>query len=181
MANSSNGEISAWHYSTGQPVRVRWGAGVITHLEIATTAPPRELFIAPGLFDLQINGYGGVDFQQDNLALADLLSATRQLRAAGCAHFLLTLITDEWPVMISRLRRVRALRAQSGELQSAIAGWHVEGPFLSAEPGFHGAHDPLRMTDPQPEQILELRSITGDDPVLLTISPEREGAMEAIE
>ena len=181
MANSSNGEISAWHYSTGQPVRVRWGAGVITHLEDATTAPPRELFVAPGLFDLQINGYGGVDFQQDNLSLDDLQCATRQLRSAGCMRFLLTLITDEWAVMISRLRRVRALRSQSGELQSAIAGWHIEGPFLSAEPGFHGAHDPSRMTDPQAEQIRELRSVTGNDPVLLTVSPERRGALPAIE
>ena len=111
MANSDNGEISAWHYSTGQPVRVRWRAGVITHLENATTAPPRELFVAPGLFDLQINGYGGVDFQQDNLSLDDLRSATRQLRAAGCTHFLLTLITDEWSLMISRLHHVRTLRS----------------------------------------------------------------------
>jgi len=177
---STDDEISAWHYATGQPVRLRWRDGVITHLETAVIAPPSGLWIAPPLFDLQINGFGGVDFQQDNLALDDLLSATRQLRAAGCTRFLLTLITDEWPVMISRLRRARALRAQSGELQSAIAGWHVEGPFLSAEPGFHGAHDPSRMTDPQPEQILELRSITGDDPVLLTVSPERRGALPVI-
>ena len=180
MANSSDGEISAWHYATGQPVRVRWGAGVITHLEKATTAPPRERFVAPALFDLQINGYGGVDFQQDSLSLDDLLSATRQLRSAGCTRFLLTLITDEWAVMISRLRRVRALRSQSGELQSAIAGWHIEGPFLSAAPGFHGAHDPARMTDPKPEQIRELRSLTGNDPVLLTVSPELAGALPVI-
>jgi len=181
MANSSNGEISAWHYSTGEPVLVRWHAGVITHLEKPTTLPSRELFIAPGLFDLQINGYGGVDFQQDNLTPAGLLSATRQLRAAGCTRFLLTLITDDWPAMISRLRRVRALRSQSGELQSAIAGWHIEGPFLSAAPGFHGAHDSARMIDPQPEHIRELRSVAGADPVLLTVSPERQGALPAIE
>jgi len=37
------------------------------------------------------------------------------------------------------------------------------------------------MTDPQPEQIRELRSLTGTDPVLLTVSPERQGALPAIE
>jgi N-acetylglucosamine-6-phosphate deacetylase len=56
----------------------------------------------------------------------------------------------------------------------------VEGPFLSAEPGFCGAHDPQWMCDPTLAQIQELRSITGEDPVLLTIAPERKGALEAI-
>ena len=83
--------------------------------------------------------------------------------------------------MTSRLRAFRTLRSKSAELQSAIAGWHIEGPFLSAEPGFHGAHDPSRMIDPTPEHIRELRSITSNDPVLFTVSPERQGAVEAIE
>ena len=177
----NDGEISAWHYATRQPVCVRWRAGLITQIEPPTTPPPRDLWLAPALFDLQINGYGGVDFQQDNLTLDDLLSATRKLRAAGCARFLLTLITDDWPLMISRLRGFRSLRSQSPELASAIAGWHIEGPFLSAEPGFHGAHDPSRMIDPSPAHIRELRSVTGEDPVLLTVSPERQGALPAIE
>jgi len=177
----NDGEVSAWHFSSRQPVRVRWRDGVIVHLEPAAPPPPHDLWMAPTLFDLQINGYGGVDFQQDNLTLDDLFSATRQLRAAGCARFLLTLITEEWPVMTSRLRNLRTLRSKSSELQAAIAGWHVEGPFLSAEPGFHGAHDPSRMVDPTPEHLRELRSIAGDDPVLLTVSPERHGALPAIE
>jgi N-acetylglucosamine-6-phosphate deacetylase len=65
-------------------------------------------------------------------------------------------------------------------LKAAIAGWHIEGPFLSAEPGFHGAHDPQWMQDPTPRHIEELRRCAGDDPVLLTVAPERQGAMEAI-
>jgi len=72
------------------------------------------------------------------------------------------------------------LRAQSAELQSAIAGWHIEGPFLSGEPGFHGAHNPDLMFNPTAAHIRELREITGNDPLLLTIAPERAGALEAI-
>src|SRR5439155_8978926 len=138
-------------------------------------------WLAPTLFDLQINGYGGVDFQQDDLSLDALISAVRQLRTAGCARFFLTLITDEWPELTARLRQLRWLRSQSAELQSAIAGWHVEGPFLSTQPGFHGAHNPALMCDPSPGHVLELRTITGRDPLLLTLSPELPGAMQAIE
>jgi len=105
----------------------------------------------------------------------------RRLRAAGCARFLLTLITDKWPRLTVRLQHLRSVRAQSGELQDAIVGWHIEGPFLSSEPGFHGAHNPAFMCDPKAEDILELRSITENDPTLLTLSPERSGALKAIE
>jgi N-acetylglucosamine-6-phosphate deacetylase len=103
------------------------------------------------------------------------------LRAAGCAKFLLTLITDDWSRLTTRLRHLRAVRAQSAELQSAIVGWHIEGPFLSSEPGFHGAHDPALMRDPKPEHLRELRELTGRDPLLLTLAPERQGALAAIE
>src|SRR5207248_4908465 len=139
-ANANHGEVCAWNYANSRPVRLRWRDGIITHLEKAEPPPPNDLWIAPPLFDLQINGYGGVDFQQDDLSLEDLISAARTLRVAGCARFLLTLITDDWPTLTARLGHLRELRLQSAELQSAIAGWHIEGPFLSAEPGFHGAH-----------------------------------------
>jgi N-acetylglucosamine-6-phosphate deacetylase len=65
-------------------------------------------------------------------------------------------------------------------LQQALAGWHIEGPFLSEKPGFHGAHNPALMLDPTPAHIQELRDIAGDDPLLLTLAPERDGALEAI-
>ncbi len=145
------------------------------------SALKEEVWIAPSLFDVQVNGYGGVDFQRDGLTVEDLLSAARQLRAAGCARFLLTLITDEWPKLTARLKHLRSLRAESDELKRAIAGWHIEGPFLSHEPGFHGAHNPAVMLDPTPAHISELRNVTGDDPVLLTLAPERQGALEAIQ
>lgn len=180
MWHATEGEVSAWHYASRQPVTVAWRDGMITRLAAATTPPPQDLWIAPSLFDLQINGYAGVDFQQDELTLEQLLHATHGLRAAGCARYLLTLITDDWHALTARLRRLRALRAQSAELQSAIVGWHVEGPFLSAEPGYCGAHDPARMLDATPEHILELRSLTGQDPVLLTLAPERRGALKMI-
>jgi N-acetylglucosamine-6-phosphate deacetylase len=192
MSNASEGEVCGRHYTTGEPSRLRWENGTITEIErvdggsagrAATggDAGGEDVWIAPGLFDAQVNGFGGIDFQQDGLKVGDLVSAARQLRNAGCTRFLLTLITDEWTKLTGRLRHLRELRNQSAELLSAIAGWHIEGPFLSTEPGFHGAHDPTLMCDPTPQRIQELRSITENDPLLLTLSPERPGSIEAIE
>ena len=176
----SEGEICARHYATDTSVRLRWRAGKIIQMEPGPEPLAVEQWIAPPLMDLQINGYGGVDFQRDDQNLDNLLLATRQLRRDGCGKCLLTLITDEWSALMKRLRHLKGLRDESPELRRAIAGWHVEGPFLSAQPGFCGAHDPAVMEDPKPEHIRELRAITGNDPVLLTLAPERAGALEAV-
>ena len=176
----SAGEIVGRHYSTREALRVTWRDGVITSIEPISAATD-DRWIAPALVDLQVNGFAGVDFQQDNLTAEQLVTAARGLRAAGCTRFLLTLITDDWSRLLARLRHLRSLRGTSPELQRAIAGWHIEGPFLSAEPGYCGAHDPRWMRDPTPADIKELRDATGNDTVLLTIAPERHGALEAIQ
>ena len=176
----NSGVISAWHYATRRPIQIRWQDGIITAMEPAVTEPGDDLWIAPALVDVQINGYAGVDFQSDTLTIDELTRAARELRAAGCTRFLFTIITDHWPKLVNRLRQARALREQSEELQSAIAGWHIEGPFLSPVPGFCGAHNPACMMDPSPAHIRELRAITGSDPLLITVAPERPGAIKAI-
>ena len=174
------GEIRARHYATGQPVALTWDQGVIHGVQPAARTGDTETWIAPALVDLQVNGFAGVDFQRDDLTVEELLAAVRGLRAAGCTRLLLTLITDEWPRLMRRLKQLRELRATSPELQGAIAGWHLEGPFLSAEPGYCGAHDPDLMLDPTPDHVRQLRAVAGVDPLVLTLAPERNGALAAI-
>src|SRR5262245_51324335 len=130
MSDASEGEVCGRHFTTGEPVRLRWENGTITEIERLEArriaADPglaakvaTDVWIAPGLFYAQVNGYGGVDFQRDDLKVGDLVSAARQLRNAGCTRFLLTLITDEWTKLTGRLRHFKELREQSAELQAA--------------------------------------------------------------
>jgi N-acetylglucosamine-6-phosphate deacetylase len=175
----ASAQIIARHYATGSPLRVQWHDGRISALDPAENAP-ENLWVAPALIDLQVNGYGGVDFQQTSIKADDLISAVTALHASACSQILLTLITQPWTDLMAQLRRVRQLREQNPLLKSAIAGWHIEGPFLSPEPGFHGAHNPGVMLDPTPEHIQELRKVTQDDPVLLTLAAERENALPCI-
>jgi len=176
----NSGEIIAHHYATRRPVRLSWRDGLITDITEVAEKSAKNLWLAPPLMDLQINGYAGVDFQRDDLTEEKLLHAARGLRRDGCARFFFTLITDEWPRLMNRLERACRLRAQSPELMEAIAGWHIEGPFLSQQPGFCGAHNPAWMCDPTPEHLRTLRAVAGNDPVLITVAPERVGAVEAI-
>lgn len=133
-----------------------------------------------GLIDLQVNGFAGTDFQQDDLGQDQLESAARALVQAGCERFLLTLVTDRWNRLLSRLTHLRRLRRSSPTLRQIIAGWHLEGPFLSSSPGYHGAHDPACMLDPTRGHLDALLDIVGDDPLLLTLAPERKGALDFI-
>lgn len=173
-------ELIAWHYALEEPVKLRWMDGCIVRMDPAPHFPPRTLWVAPPLIDLQINGFAGVDFQSDGVTVADLEKAVSALHAAGCARFFLTLISDEWQNLISRLRRLRELRKKSPLLTSAIAGWHIEGPFLSAEPGFRGAHPPEVMCDPTADHLKELRQAGGDERLMITLAPERLDAVAMI-
>lgn len=173
--------IDAIDHWTGEAVRLTWADGKITSLEprggVASTGLP---VLLPPLVDIQINGFAGVDFQNDTCTRADLEKAANGLAAAACSRFLLTLITDQWDRMLARLKNYRALRASSPLLTRRIAGWHLEGPFMSATPGFHGAHPPEFMVAPTPARLREIKALTADDPVLLTLAPEWPEAPEAI-
>ncbi len=137
--------------------------------------------ISPPIFDPQVNGYAGIDFQRDGISESDLLVATRAWRRDGGGCFLLTLITDEWPRLLARLDHLRRIITASPELGEVILGWHVEGPFLSEKPGFHGAHNPAWMRDPETVDFERLRDAAGPLPLMVTMAPERRGAVAAID
>ena len=81
--------------------------------------------------------------------------------------------------MTERLARAKELRDKHPKLKQAIAGWHIEGPFISSEAGYCGAHPPNLMLEPTAERLTTIREITEKDPVLLTMAPEIEGGLSA--
>ncbi len=91
-------------------------------------------------FDLQVNGYGGVDFNSDALNAEQLHLACERMAGDGVEGVLVTIITERLETMEARLRRVVALREEDELARRIIAGLHVEGPFLNPAPGFRGAH-----------------------------------------
>lgn len=100
-------------------------------------------------FDIQVNGFGGIDFNQDDLTPEDLNLACRRLLDDDVEGILATIITESPEKMIARLERLVALRERDPLVRSVIVGLHVEGPFLSPEDGFRGAHpvDAIRQAD----------------------------------
>ncbi len=91
--------------------------------------------------DLQVNGYGGINFNAPGLTPEMTLEITRRLAAEGTTGYLPTLVTMDPAILIPNVRAVVAARKRYPECEKAILGFFMEGPFLSPEPGAVGAHD----------------------------------------
>ena len=126
----------------------------------------------PTLFDLQVNGFAGVDFQQPELSAAELRRAVDALRAHQTHRILLTLITDEIDALCRKLERLERFRAREPILAETICGYHLEGPWLSAEPGYCGAHPAEKMCAPRLADYGRLQDAAGGALRLITLAPE---------
>ncbi|MGH8021738.1 MAG: N-acetylglucosamine-6-phosphate deacetylase, partial [Opitutaceae bacterium] len=129
-------------------------------------------------FDLQVNGFAGVDFQQPDLSCAALESALRALQARQ-TRILFTLITDRVEAMCAKLERVESMRRDL-DCGDVIAGYHLEGPCLNPTPGFHGAHPPELMKAPDIADLERLWTASGGRIRLITLAPEWRGSIEYI-
>ncbi len=128
-------------------------------------------------FDLQVNGYAGVDFNQDGLKAADLHRACERLEADGVAGLLATIITDDVDAMCRRLSAVAAIRDHDPLVRRLIAGIHIEGPFLNQGDGYRGAHprDAIRPADV--DSMARLLDAAQGLTRVVTLAPERDQSM----
>jgi len=133
-----------------------------------------------GLFDLQVNGFAGVDYQNADLSRADLLRSVEALRRHRTERILLTLISDRVDSLAAKLEQVERYRAADETIRAVVAGYHIEGPFLSVLPGFKGAHPPEVMKDPEIQDLRRLQDAAGGNIRLITLAPERPGSEEFI-
>ncbi|WP_437188437.1 N-acetylglucosamine-6-phosphate deacetylase [Planctomicrobium sp. SH668] len=127
-----------------------------------------------GFFDLQVNGYAGVDFNSPDLMGEQLLAACSRIREDGVDQFLLTLITDSIPSLQSKIQNILKLRSQDKFLTEVIRGFHIEGPFISPKKGYIGAHPAEHACY---ADIRQMESIlkAGDGLIdLVTLAPEMD-------
>jgi N-acetylglucosamine-6-phosphate deacetylase len=124
--------------------------------------------------DLQVNGYAGVDFNADDLTVDQLHGACERLRADGVAAALATVITDDLDVMCRRIARLASHRAADALAADVIAGVHVEGPFISAAPGYVGAHPATYARDADVDAAGRLLAAGEGLVRLVTLAPERD-------
>ena len=132
------------------------------------------------LFDIQVNGFAGVDFQQPDLPDADLRQAVAGLAAHETLRFFATLITDNVDALGRKFANLERIRAADAAVAAAVCGYHLEGPWLSPEPGYRGAHDSRHMAAPDIRTFERLQSAAGGNIRLVTMAPEWPGSRDFI-
>ena len=127
-----------------------------------------------GYVDLQVNGYAGVDFNDDALDADALHRACARLRSDGVDLVLATIITADLDAMCRRLANLARLREADSLVSEVVAGIHVEGPFISPEPGYVGAHPPAAVRPATCDAAQRLVDAAGGLVRLLTLAPEQD-------
>ena len=127
-----------------------------------------------GAFDLQVNGYAGVDFNGDLLSGEDLDQVCEALKKDGVGGILATFITDGLDVMCSRMERLVQLRNQNLEWSKLICGIHIEGPFLNETQGYIGAHPVEHAKRSDLGEMKRLLESAGGLTRIVTLAPERD-------
>ena len=118
----------------------------------------------PGFVDLQVNGFGGVDFLDADAA--GYRRAGEALLETGVTAYLPTLITTPEHQLLAAMAEVPV-----GDSRPRILGMHLEGPFLS--PNRLGTHEASARRDPDPA-LLE-RLLAAGPVRLMTLAPELPG------
>ncbi len=170
-------------YDTGEPVCLDIEGGKVSRVTQATAAPDANdwPWIAPGLIDIQFNGYGGQEFSAPDLTaekVADIVHTTEQF---GVTRFCPTLTTESFEVLQQALRTIAAACQSSADIQRQVSGIHLEGPYISPQDGARGAHPLQHVRSPDWDEFQRLQEAADGRIQIHTLSAEYDESPAFIE
>ncbi len=175
-------EFSGCNLYTGIYTVIQTEDGIITSIEEMRDRPvlDSDPILSRGFVDAQVNGYRGVDYSGMDLTEEKILNLIEDLAQAGTLRHVPTIITNSQQRIEGNLTSIQNAVARNARIRQAIAGIHVEGPYISKEDGPRGAHDPLFVRDPDIRELRSWQKAAGGLLKLVTIAPERNGSYEFI-
>lgn len=165
-------------YNSNQYVRVEIQGGIIQNI-IPLKKTESDIIIAPGLIDTQVNGYIGVSFSEESLTVEDVKKVTKALWKLGVTSYFPTIITSPKERTIKNVEII-SKASEDPEIASCIPGIHLEGPFISSEDGYRGAHNKDWVLEPDLEFLKKVINASGSRIIQVTLAPELEGSMDLI-
>ena len=138
--------------------------------------------LAPGMLDLHLNGFSGLDNYRDanNPQFFNLLE--RSLLNTGVTSYLLTLISSPLKRMISTLETLASHTKNQKYTPLGFLGFYLEGPFLNSQKmGTHPLEFLQKITPDSLSRIETFQQKNPNTPIrVITIAPEEEGGIDAI-
>ena len=131
--------------------------------------------------DLQINGYGGVDFNSPGLEPEAVRRVSERLFSEGTVGYLPTFVTGDPERVKRNLRAISIAKKRYAICERTIRGIHLEGPFISPEPGAVGAHMPEWVVPPDKRLFDEIQEAAEGEIRIITVAAEIPGMPEFIQ
>ncbi len=169
-------------YSDNSKVSIKIENGFIKEITKSESSSEdyKDLYyIAPGLFDNQINGYSGIEFSIPELSTEDMNKVVNGLRQNGVTTFLPTVITASQESLIKSFTNL-AKTLKDENIALSIPGFHLEGPYISPVEGYRGAHSLKDIRKPDWDEFQKINEAAEGKIIQVTLAPEIEGAVEFI-
>lgn len=176
-------DVVARHFESGEWVRISIDGAKISSVAGASGPVERlapEEWVAPAFWDIQTNGRWGISFSDPHLTSGQVAKVVRAQAALGTARLCPTLITAPLEDMRRAVRAIASACDRDPQVASRVVGIHLEGPFISELEGYRGAHPRAAVRDPDWKAFQELQEDSGGRVVLVTLAPERPGALQFI-
>ncbi len=176
-------QFHATHFATLRPITVAIDGDRIvsvTDFDCSAAVADELPFVSPGFFDIQLNGYGGTWFSSESLTVDQVVTVTQALVDKGIARFYPTLITASFEALRHGFSILREACESNALVASCVAGYHLEGPYISGADGPRGAH-PLQHVRPADwVEFSKLQAASGDRIRLVTLAAEAQNAVDFI-
>jgi len=164
--------IQARHYNTADPILVSFDDGDICDISPLESSSENLLVIAPGLVDLQVNGYGGQEFNDPELSTEKVLQICLAMDRDGVTQFCPTFTTQSFELLRHSMATVARAIDEHDDIADRCTMLHLEGPYISGEDGPRGAHPLEHVRPPCWDEYQKLQSAAEGKIGILTLSPE---------
>ncbi len=167
-------------YATHSPIAVEIQGGKIVARD-SIPMMPHLPWLSPGFVDIQVNGYAGFDYSNPALSGEHILSIIRALATKGTFYHCPTLITSATRTIVENCGKIARAASDNRRISQALCGIHIEGPYISAEDGPRGAHDPRFIRNPDYDEFRAWQDAARGMIKIVTLAPELPGALRFIE
>ena len=140
-----------------------------------------NVWIAPVLIDIQVNGFAGFDLNVATVTSEDVSAMVRALWRVGTGFLCPTVVTGSFEGISNTFRAIVEACKTDSLVAHSILGIHLEGPYISAEDGPRGAHPLEHVRDPDWEEFQRWQDIAEGQITIVTLAPEKKGAIPFIE
>jgi len=143
--------------------------GVIVRIEKSSGSS--DLFLSPGLVDLQVNGCSGFDLNAPQLRPGTITDLVYAMLSRGVTCFAPTVITAPEDKICRALSVIAEARRNHPRAAACIPFVHVEGPHISPLDGYRGAHPADAVRPPSIAEFERWQQASGGLVGMVTLSP----------